>query len=163
PQPGVQLDPSADNVSDPYALGHPLSADFSRPPVLLGLAAGTPTAGRAGTLRIDLSDSATGAPVDDLVVHDDALVHLLIVGPGGELWHLHPIRTAPARYEIDFTPPEAGHYTLGVELARRGGGVQSVRAASGFTAGPAASPGGVPGISGTAPSAGRAPGPSSTP
>ncbi|RMI31975.1 hypothetical protein EBN03_17270 [Nocardia stercoris] len=159
PQPGVQLDPGVDDVSDPYALGHPLSADFSRPPVLLGLAAGTPVAGRSGTLRIDLSDSATGAPVDDLVVHDDALVHLLIVGPGGELWHLHPIRTASARYEIDFTPTEPGHYALGVELARRGGGVQSVRVTTGFTAGP----GSIPALSGVAPSAGRFPRPPGIP
>jgi len=30
-------------------------------------------------------------PVDDLLVHDDALVHLLVIGPTSQLWHLHPI------------------------------------------------------------------------
>lgn len=103
PQPGVQLDPGVDNVSDPYALGRPLISDFSRPPVMLGLGGAPLTAGQPGDLDLYLTDAATGAPVDDLVIEDSALIHLLVVGPSGELAHLHPIRIAPGHYQIHLT------------------------------------------------------------
>ncbi|WP_245717938.1 hypothetical protein [Nocardia miyunensis] len=144
PQPGVQLDPDVDNVSNPYALGQPLVSDFSRPPVMLGLSGAPLSAGQPGDLDLNLTDAATGAPVDDLIIEDGALIHLLAVGPGGELWHLHPIRIAPGHFRIQFTPPEAGHYALSAELARRGGGVQMVRAASGFTVAPGRATGTAP-------------------
>ncbi|MEV5833263.1 hypothetical protein [Nocardia sp. NPDC052112] len=133
PQPGGQLDPTFDNVTDPYAVNQPLISDFSRPPVLLTVAGGPVTAGQPGDLDLVLIDAATGAPVDDLVVHDSALVHLLLVGPTGRLSHLHPIRIGPGRYQVQLAAPEAGRYALSAELARRGGGVQMVRAANGFT------------------------------
>ncbi|MFX0577648.1 hypothetical protein [Nocardia nepalensis] len=133
PQPGGQLDPTVDNVTDPYALNQPLISDFSRPPVLLTVAGGPVNAGRPADLDLALIDAATGAPVDDLLVHDSALMHLLLVGPTGQLSHLHPIRIGPGRYQVHLAAPEAGRYALSAELARRGGGVQMVRAAGGFT------------------------------
>ncbi len=156
PQPGPQLDPSVDNVTHPYALGRPLTADYSRPPVLLTVLGDPPAAGAPGDLRLALADAATGAPVDDLVVHDAALIHLLIVGPGGELWHLHPIRTGPGRYEVRLTPPQPGRYAVSAELERRGGGIRMVRAATGLLvpgpATPAAAPGSTgPEVAGTPP------------
>jgi hypothetical protein len=126
PQPGLQLDATVGNAGDPYALSRPLIADYSRPPVLMSLS----FAGDDLTMR--LADASTGLPVDDLVVHDDALIHLLIVGPDGELWHLHPIRVAPGEFQVHFVPPAGGHYAVSGELERRGGGVQLVRAADGF-------------------------------
>ncbi|MFI6046736.1 hypothetical protein ACIA8C_34305 [Nocardia sp. NPDC051321] len=132
PQPGSQLDPTVDNVTDPYSLSQPLISDFSRPPVLLTVA-GSVTAGRPGDLDLVLIDAATGTAVDDLLVHDSALMHLLVVGPSGGLSHLHPIRIAPGRFQVHLTAPEPGRYALSAELARRGGGVQMVRAATGFT------------------------------
>ncbi|MFD6161409.1 hypothetical protein ACFWF7_38085 [Nocardia sp. NPDC060256] len=135
PQPGGQLDPTVDNVTDPYSLNQPLISDYSRPPVLLTVE-GSVTAGRPGDFDLVLIDAATGAAVDDLLVHDSALVHLLVVGPSGGLSHLHPIRTGPGRYQVHLTAPEPGRYALSAELARRGGGVQMVRAAAGFTAVP---------------------------
>ncbi|WP_433755232.1 hypothetical protein [Nocardia sp. CA-135398] len=140
PQPGGQLDPTRDNVTDPYAVNQPLISDFSRPPVLLTVAGVPVTAGQPGDLDLVLNDAATGALVDDLVVHDSALVHLLLVGPTGRLSHLHPIRIGPGRYQVHLAAPEAGRYALSAELARRGGGVQMVRAASGFTVPPGATP-----------------------
>lgn len=131
PQPGTQLDPTVATVTDPYTLTQPMTGDYSRPPVVLTVD-GTPVAGRAADLGLTLTDGSTGLPVDDLLVHDSALVHLLLVGPDGELWHEHPIRTAPGRYELHVTPPTSGHYALSVELVRRGGGVQLVRAAAGI-------------------------------
>lgn len=132
PQPGVQVDPDADNVADPYAAQQPRISDFSRPPVLLAVVAESIRAGEAADLDLDLVDAATGNRVDDLIVHDDALIHALVVGPSGQLAHLHPIRTGPGRYQLHVTAPEPGHYALSTELVRRGGGVQTVRAATGF-------------------------------
>ncbi len=131
PQPGTQLDPTVANVTDPYVLTQPMTGDYSRPPVVLTVD-GTLTAGHAADLGLTLTDGSTGLPVDDLIVHDSALVHLLLVGPDGELWHEHPIRTAPGHYELHITPPTSGHYALSAELVRRGGGVQLVRAAAGL-------------------------------
>jgi hypothetical protein len=75
-----------------------------------------------------LTDAATGRPVDDLLVHHDALVHLAMVGPSGRVWHLHPVRTDRGRYTARLTP-EAGRHAVAAEVARRGGGVQQVRSA----------------------------------
>ncbi|MEV6138445.1 hypothetical protein AB0L63_20765 [Nocardia sp. NPDC051990] len=138
PQPGGQLDPTLDNVTDPYAVNQPLISDFSRPPVLLTVAGGPGRAEQPGDLDLRLIDAATGAPVDDLVVHDSALMHLLLVGPTGRLRHLHPIRVGPGRYQVHLAAPEAGQYALSAELVRRGGGVQMIRAATGFTVSPGA-------------------------
>lgn len=129
PQPGLQVDATGSNAGDPYALSRPLIADYSRPPALM-------TVSRTGEdLSLRLADASTGLSVDDLVVHDDALIHLLIVGPDGELWHLHPIRVAAGEFGVRFVPPLAGHYAVSAELERRGGGVQLVRAADGFDVG----------------------------
>jgi len=132
PQPGIQLDPTVANATDPYAQTRPLIADYSRPPVLLSIPGPAPVAGRPADLAFDLTDGATGQPVDDLVVHDSALIHLLIVGPSGQLWHLHPVRTAPGVFHLTVTLPRTGHYALAAELERRGGGVQLVRSPSGL-------------------------------
>ncbi|QXN93976.1 hypothetical protein KV110_13490 [Nocardia iowensis] len=136
PQPGGQLDPTVDNVTDPYSVPQPMISDFSRPPVLLTVEAGTVPAGRPSDFDLVLIDAATGALVDDLLVHDSALMHLLVVGPSGGLSHLHPIRTGPGRYQVHMTAPEPGRYALSAELARRGGGVQMARAATGLTVTP---------------------------
>ena len=133
PQPGSQIDPSVDNVGDPYALNKPLIADYSRPPVTLTLQSSV-VAGSPADVDLKLTDGSTGLPVDDLLVHDDALIHLLVIGPTGQLWHLHPIRTAPGRYQQHLRLPAPGHYAVSAEMVRRGGGVQRVRAATGLTA-----------------------------
>ncbi|WAL69326.1 hypothetical protein ORV05_16635 [Amycolatopsis cynarae] len=138
PQPGSQLDPTVDTVTDPYRVLS--TTDFSRPPVTLSVA-GDAAAGRAVDLDLAFSDAATGRPVDDLLVRDDALVHLVVVGPSGQLWHLHPYRVAAGGYRVRLRPPEPGEYALAAEVARRGGGVQLVRSALEVRAGvPAPSP-----------------------
>jgi hypothetical protein len=132
PQPGNQLDPTIDNVTNPYARTTPMIADFSRPPAMLALDGGPVTAGRPADVGVRLSDAATGAPVDDLLVNGGALIHLLVVGPAGELWHVHPVRLGPGHYQVRLTLPAPGHYAVSAELERRGGGVQLVRAATGL-------------------------------
>jgi hypothetical protein len=139
PQPGNQLDPTVNNVTNPYALNPPLISDFSRPPVMLALDGEPVTAGRPTDIGVNLTDGATGAPVDDLLDNDSALIHLLVVGPAGQLWHVHPIRIAPGRYQVQLTLPQSGHYAVSAEVERRGGGVQMVRAAAGLDVLPASS------------------------
>ncbi|WP_227984367.1 hypothetical protein [Nocardia spumae] len=135
PQPGIQLDPSVDEAADPYAARQPQLSDYSRPPVMVSVAGVPPRAGTPADLELNLIDAATGIPVDDLVVVDEALIHALVVSPSGRLAHLHPIRIGPGEYRLRVSAPEAGHYALSVELERRGGGVQMVRAATGFDIG----------------------------
>ncbi|WP_206282250.1 hypothetical protein [Streptomyces rhizosphaericus] len=133
PEPGGQVDATNDNVSDPYSAVRPVTNDYSRPPASLELGSYTARAAERGTLRLSVTDGSTGLPADDLVVHDGALMHLLVIGPTGELWHLHPVRTAPGSYEVQLRLPAAGHYAVSAEFARRGGGVQQVRSATGLT------------------------------
>ncbi|MEU8630528.1 hypothetical protein AB0C38_00030 [Amycolatopsis sp. NPDC048633] len=121
PAPGSQLDPTFDNVTDPYANAQLSTVDYSRPPVNL---AAHPA---PGGLRLGLTDGATGRPVDDLLIHDNALVHLVLVSPSGRMSHLHPVRVGPGDYRVSVADPEAGTYTVAAELVRRGGGVQLVR------------------------------------
>ncbi|WP_283137010.1 hypothetical protein [Rhizohabitans arisaemae] len=131
PQPGRELDPTMDNVVDPYAWTVP-AVEYSRPPVNVRLRHGRTDAGRPVDLDLLLSDGATGRPVDDLLVHDAALIHLVVVSPSGRLWHLHPIRVGAGHYRVRLTPAEKGRHAVTAELARRGGGVQLVRSPTGF-------------------------------
>jgi hypothetical protein len=134
PSPGVQVDADGVNTTSPYQLAQPLTADYSRQPVNLALSAGSVATGQKSLLSLALSDGATGRPVDDLMVHDSALMHLIVIGPSGQLWHLHPIRVAPGKFQVPLTFPVAGHYAVAAELARIGGGVQLARSATGIEA-----------------------------
>lgn len=124
PQPGQDLDPTIENIRDPYAriAANSLnSVDFLRPPVNMALSAGR------STLRVNLTDSGTGRPADDLLIHHGALMHLVVVSPAGNMSHVHPVRVAPGRYAAKFDTTERGTYAMTAEIARRGGGVQLLR------------------------------------
>lgn len=124
PQPGRDLDPTLENIRDPYALIAANSrnyVDYSRPPVNMSVRAAQ------STLRIDLTDSSTGRPADDLLIHHGALIHLIVVSPAGAMSHLHPVRVASGRYEAKFETAERGTYAMVAEIARRGGGMQLLR------------------------------------
>ncbi|MEJ2861398.1 hypothetical protein [Actinomycetospora flava] len=97
------------------------------------------SAGAPVDLALDLTDSSTGAVVDDLAVHDDALIHLAIIGPDGSLDHVHPVRTAPGHYVVRLTPATGGRYGVFAEMERAGdGGHQVARTALEVTGAPAA-------------------------
>ncbi|MFI7129493.1 hypothetical protein ACIBQ1_27600 [Nonomuraea sp. NPDC050153] len=136
PSQGDDVDATVDGVSDPYAYVGRQTRDYSRPPATLLLSSSTDRAGEVAELRLALSDASTGLPLDDVVVHDGALLHLLVIGPSGRLWHLHPIRTGAGEFEVPLALPEAGHYAVSTEFARRGGGVQQLRSATGIDAVP---------------------------
>jgi hypothetical protein len=100
----------------------------------------TPTARRGSDglveIGLRLTDGSTGAPVDDLVIHDDALVHLAVVGPGNRLWHVHPVRIAPGRFSVRLPLPDPGRYGLFAEMVRAGAGHQMTRSAFAVDAAP---------------------------
>ncbi|MFI6908369.1 hypothetical protein ACIBKY_44410 [Nonomuraea sp. NPDC050394] len=134
PSQGGQVDATIDGVNDPYADAGRPSGDYARPPGTMLLSTSTNRAGDVADVRLALSDATTGLPLDDVVVHDGALLHLLVVGPSGQLWHLHPVMTGAGVFEAPLFLPEAGHYAFSAEFARRGGGVHQVRSASGIDA-----------------------------
>jgi hypothetical protein len=94
----------------------------------VNLAVSTTTHDGASTLHMSLIDSATGRPADDLLIHHGALIHLIVVSPSGGMFHLHPVRVAPGRYEVRLKQGERGTYAMAAEVARRGGGIQLLRA-----------------------------------
>ena len=129
PQPGHDLDPTIENIRDPYArvAANSLTpTDYSRPPVNLSVS-NTPAAGGRSMLQLSIIDSATGRPADDLLIHHGALIHLIVVSPSGAMFHLHPVRVAPGRYEVQLEQGERGTYAMAAEISRRGGGVQLLR------------------------------------
>ena len=99
-----------------------------------------PSADGLVELTLGLTDGATGARVDDLAIHDDALVHLAVVGPGGRLWHVHPVRTAPGRFAVRLPLSDPGRYGVFAELARDGGGHQVARSAFALAGPPTTAP-----------------------
>jgi hypothetical protein len=137
PAAGTTLDPTAQNITDPYANTGPRISDYSRPAAQLTVDAtprrGIGRAAGAGTrLVLQLLDSATGIPVDDLVDHDDAFIHLLVVGPDGVLRHVHPVRIRSGVWLVDLPATLPGHYAVSAEFERRGGGTELARSMSGF-------------------------------
>ncbi|MEU9454810.1 hypothetical protein [Streptomyces sp. NPDC048277] len=131
---GGQVDATIDGVKNPYSSVGQQTSDYSREPATLGIRSSSVRAGTVDDLTFSVTDTSTGLPVDDIVVHDGALVHLIVIGPSGQLWHLHPVMTGAGTYEVPLTLPEAGHYAVSAEFARRGGGVQLVRSATGIDA-----------------------------
>jgi hypothetical protein len=98
-----------------------------RPHANLALATGpaAPQAGQPLTITLDLSDGSTGLPIDDLITHHDALMHLVVISADGAFYeHLHPPRLGPGRFAIALTPAQPGRYTAYAEIERRDSGTQ---------------------------------------
>ncbi|MEU1393481.1 MULTISPECIES: hypothetical protein [unclassified Nonomuraea] len=111
-------DGAAPAVSAP-ALGRP----FARGRVTTVPA--RPAAGEEFTLRLDLTDGSTGHPVDDLVLHHEALAHLVVTSEDGAYFrHLHPLRTAPGRLEVRLRADRPGRFLAYAELEREDSGGQ---------------------------------------
>jgi len=102
---------------------------FGRPHANMAVhtAPGTAQAGQPITLTIDLSDGATGLPIDDLVPHHEALLHLVVVSADGAFYaHVHPPRVGPGRYAIALTPDRPGRFSAYAEIQRQDSGAQLI-------------------------------------
>ncbi|MEV1247138.1 hypothetical protein [Nonomuraea sp. NPDC049750] len=78
-----------------------------------------PASGEEFTMRLDLVDGSTGRPVDDLVLHHDALAHVIVTSEDGRYFrHVHPLRTAPGRLEVKMRADRPGRYLAYAELER---------------------------------------------
>lgn len=79
-------------------------------------------------LTIKLFDGSTGLPVDDLVPHHQALMHLVMIEQSTQYFvHAHPVRVASGVYELDITNVPNGVYDVAIELERLGSGSQVLR------------------------------------
>jgi hypothetical protein len=86
-----------------------------------------PQAGQPLTLTLDLSDGSTGLPIDDLIPHHEALIHLVVISADGAFYrHIHPPSIAPGRYAIALTPDRPGRYTAYMEIERQDSGTQVI-------------------------------------
>ena len=79
-------------------------------------------------LRIALFDGATGLPVDDLVPHHQALMHLVLLDTTAQSFlHLHPVRSASGVYIVDLPALPMAEYDVTIEFERINSGSQSLR------------------------------------
>ncbi|MFI7151842.1 hypothetical protein ACIBO2_43580 [Nonomuraea sp. NPDC050022] len=86
-----------------------------------------PASGEEFTLRLDLVDGSTGRPVDDLVLHHEALAHVIVTSEDGRYFrHIHPLRTAPGRLEVKMRADRPGRYLAYAELEREDSGGQLI-------------------------------------
>ncbi|KAB8141520.1 hypothetical protein F8S13_19140 [Chloroflexia bacterium SDU3-3] len=106
-----------------------LITDSGRPHANLALqAAPAPALGQSTTLTITLTDGGTGLPIDDIVTHHNALLHLAVISDDGSYYlHTHPARVAPGVYQVAITPTQAGGYTAYAEIERVDSGSQVLR------------------------------------
>lgn len=86
-----------------------------------------PSVGQPVTLSFDLSDGSTGLPIDDLITHHDALLHLALIDTTNSSFaHIHPANVAPGRFEISHTFDRAGEYSAYIEIERIDSGIQVI-------------------------------------
>jgi hypothetical protein len=105
------------------------AGSLGRPHVNVALSTdpGAPLAGKPLALTLDLSDGSTGLPIDDLVPHHEALMHLVVIDESGAFFaHIHPGRQAAGRFTVALTPDRPGRYTAYAEVERQDSGVQVI-------------------------------------
>lgn len=80
---------------------------------------------RDNQLQILVHDGLTGLPVDDLVLHHQALMHMVVIDPVSHtLLHLHPARVKPGQYLVDLPVITQGTYDVAIEIERANSGSQ---------------------------------------
>jgi hypothetical protein len=132
-------------IQSAQAASTPATATLGRPHanVALRTEPATPRSGQPLTLTLDLSDGSTGLPIEDLIPHHEALMHLVVVSADGAFFaHIHPPRMGPGRYTIPIVPDRPGRYTAYVEIERQDSGTQVIARdfEVGGASGPAATP-----------------------
>jgi len=103
--------PSIDTTSRPYAVTQVIpSHDAQR---------------NVDQLKILLHDGSTGLPIDDIVLHHQALMHMVVIDPVSHTFlHIHPARTAPGQYIVDLPAMAQGSYDVAIEIERVNSGSQ---------------------------------------
>lgn len=103
------------------ASGRPhVNASLSMEPV-------QPVAQQPFVLTIDLNDGSTGLPVDDIIPHHDALLHLVLIDDTGSAFaHVHPGSVTAGRYSVPVTLERPGTYTAYIEIERQDSGTQII-------------------------------------
>jgi len=103
--------PSIDTTSRPYAVTQVIpSHDAQR---------------NVDQLKILLHDGSTGLPIDDIVLHHQALMHMVVIDPVSHTFlHIHPARTAPGQYIVDLPAIALGTYDVAIEIERVNSGSQ---------------------------------------
>lgn len=62
-------------------------------------------AGQQTNLQYHLVDQQTGAPITDLVIDDERIMHALLISTDfADFQHVHPSAVGPGMYEVGFTP-----------------------------------------------------------
>jgi hypothetical protein len=68
-------------------------------------------AGETVTLQYRLVDDQTAAPVTDLAIDHDRIMHVVLVSLDfADFQHVNPVEVAPGVYETPFTPTVDGHH-----------------------------------------------------
>lgn len=79
-------------------------------------------------LQILVNDGSTGLPVDDIIVHHQALMHLVLIDPVSHTFlHIHPARVSAGRYIVDLPSIARGTYDVAIEIERANSGSQMTR------------------------------------
>jgi hypothetical protein len=81
------------------------------------LLADSPRAGDPCILRFSVTQQPKNLPVDKLQIEHEKFMHVLAVRDDlSEFFHIHPIRTAPGRWEATHTFAQGGKYKLWAEV-----------------------------------------------
>jgi hypothetical protein len=110
--PNLRVDiPTVDMTSRPYVVTQAFSTrDVQR---------------NVEQLRILVNDGLTGLPVDDIVLHHQALMHLVLIDPVSHTFlHLHPARVSAGQYIVDLPAMARGTYDVAIEIERANSGSQ---------------------------------------
>ena len=76
-------------------------------------------------LQILVNDGSTGLPVDDIMLHHQALMHLVLIDPVSHTFlHIHPARVSAGRYIVDLPSIARGTYDVAIEIERANSGSQ---------------------------------------
>ena len=76
-------------------------------------------------LQILVNDGSTGLPVDDIMLHHQALMHLVLIDPVSHTFlHLHPARVSAGQYIVDLPTIARGTYDVAIEIERANSGSQ---------------------------------------
>ncbi|HEU5097479.1 MAG TPA: heavy metal translocating P-type ATPase [Roseiflexaceae bacterium] len=85
-------------------------------------------AGKPTTVQYSLVYSDTGAPVTDLVIDHERLMHVLLISTDfADIQHVHPTEVAPGVYEVGFTPSVDSHYIAYATFKRGREALQDMR------------------------------------